>query len=77
MATYAAPVKDMQFILHKVLKVTEARVPGYQELDSEFTFAVLEEAGKLASNVLAPLNAVGDKEGCTLENGVVSTPKGF
>ena len=47
MATYAAPVKDMQFILHKVLKVTEARVPGYQELDSEFTFAVLEEAGKL------------------------------
>ena len=38
---------------------------------------MLEEAGKVASGVLAPLNAVGDREGCTLENGVVRTPKGF
>ena len=77
MPSYTAPTKDAQFILHDVLKVTEQPVPGYDELEAEFTSAVLEEAGKLAADVLAPLNAVGDTEGCTLENGVVRTPTGF
>ncbi|THD84918.1 acyl-CoA dehydrogenase [Aliigemmobacter aestuarii] len=77
MPSYTAPVKDMQFLLHDVLKVTEAGIEGYADLDEGFTSAVLEEAGKVASGVLAPLNAVGDREGCTLENGVVRTPKGF
>ncbi|MFN3721511.1 MAG: acyl-CoA dehydrogenase C-terminal domain-containing protein [Paracoccaceae bacterium] len=77
MPIYNAPVKDMQFLLHNVLKVTAADTPGYADLDEAFTAAVLEEAGKVASEVLAPLNAVGDREGCVLENGVVRTPKGF
>ncbi|WP_103332535.1 acyl-CoA dehydrogenase C-terminal domain-containing protein [Pseudotabrizicola formosa] len=77
MPTYTAPVKDMQFLLHNVLKVTGSDTPGYSDLDEGFTAAVLEEAGKVASDVLAPLNAVGDREGCVLENGVVRTPKGF
>ena len=77
MTTYTAPVKDMQFLLQEVLQVSEAGVPGYEDLDPAFTSAVLEEAGKLASEVLAPLNAVGDHEGCVLENGVVRTPTGF
>ncbi|MDO8882577.1 MAG: acyl-CoA dehydrogenase C-terminal domain-containing protein [Pseudotabrizicola sp.] len=77
MPTYTAPVKDMQFLLHNVLKVTQADTPGYADLDESFTAAVLEEAGKVASDVLAPLNASGDREGCVLENGVVRTPKGF
>ncbi|WP_435257690.1 acyl-CoA dehydrogenase C-terminal domain-containing protein [Thioclava sp. FR2] len=77
MPTYTAPAKDMQFLLHDVLKVSASDVPGYADLDEGFTSAVLEEAGKVASDVLAPLNAVGDKEGCHLENGVVRTPKGF
>lgn len=77
MPSYAAPVKDMQFILHNVLNITGSDVPGYGDLDEGFTAAVLEEAGRVASDVLAPLNAVGDREGCTLENGVVRTPKGF
>ncbi len=77
MPSYTAPVKDMQFLLHDVLKVTEAGIPGYEDLDAAFTRAVLEEAGKLASDVLAPLNPVGDREGCRLENGVVRTPTGF
>ena len=77
MPTYTAPVKDMQFILHEVLKVTDSGTPGYDELDEGFTGAVLEEAGKLASEVLAPLNPVGDTQGCVLENGVVRTPDGF
>ncbi|SEO10266.1 hypothetical protein SAMN04488103_11217 [Gemmobacter aquatilis] len=77
MTTYTAPVKDMQFLLQNVLKVTETGVPGYADLDAGFTLAVLEEAGKVAAEVLAPLNAVGDREGCVLENGVVRTPAGF
>ncbi|MCL4675061.1 MAG: acyl-CoA dehydrogenase C-terminal domain-containing protein [Pararhodobacter sp.] len=77
MPRYTAPVKDMQFILHDVLKATETGIPGYEDLDREFTAAILDEAGKLASDVLAPLNAVGDTEGCRLENGVVYTPTGF
>ena len=77
MPIYTAPTKDMQFILHNVLKVSEQDIPGFDELDPDFTGAVLEEAGKVASEVLLPLNAVGDVEGCTLENGVVRTPAGF
>jgi len=77
MPIYTAPTKDMQFVLQEVLDVTGSGIAGYEELDAEFTSAVLEEAGKLASEVLAPLNASGDREGCTLENGVVRTPKGF
>jgi alkylation response protein AidB-like acyl-CoA dehydrogenase len=77
MPSYTAPVKDMQFILHNVLNITASDVPGYGDLDEGFTAAVLEEAGRVATDVLAPLNAVGDREGCTLENGVVRTPKGF
>ncbi|PTE21103.1 acyl-CoA dehydrogenase [Cereibacter changlensis JA139] len=77
MPSYTAPVKDMQFILHDVLKVTETGIPGYADLERDFTAAVLEEAGKVARDVLAPLNTVGDREGCRLENGVVRTPTGF
>jgi len=67
----------MQFVLHDVLNVSESDIPGYDELDRDFTAAVLDEAGKLATEVLAPLNTVGDRQGCTLENGVVRTPDGF
>ncbi|MDZ4095642.1 MAG: acyl-CoA dehydrogenase family protein, partial [Paracoccaceae bacterium] len=77
MPSYTAPVKDMQFILHDLLNIAETGIPGYDDLDRGFTGAVLEEAGKVATEVLAPLNASGDREGCRLENGVVHTPKGF
>lgn len=77
MPSYTAPAKDAQFILHDVLKVAESDIPGYAELEPAFTNAVLEEAGKVASGLLHPLNVVGDTEGCRLENGVVHTPKGF
>jgi len=77
MPVYNAPTKDMQFVLHEVLNVSNSDIPGYGELEAEFTGAVLEEAGKVATNVLHPLNVVGDTEGCRLENGVVYTPTGF
>ena len=77
MPTYFAPVKDQQFVLHDVLKLSASKIPGYSDLDHAFTAAILEESGKLANEVVAPLNAVGDREGCHLENGVVRTPDGF
>lgn len=77
MPSYTAPVKDMQFLLHDVLKISEADIPGYSDLDRSFTEAVFDEAAKVAQDILTPLNAVGDKEGCVLENGVVRTPTGF
>jgi alkylation response protein AidB-like acyl-CoA dehydrogenase len=77
MPVYTAPTRDIRFLLHDVLKVSESPVPGYGELDPDTTDAILEEAGKLAAEVLAPLNASGDREGCRLENGVVYTPAGY
>ena len=77
MPIYNAPTKDIQFVLHDLLKISEQDIPGFDDLDRDFTNAVIEEAGKVASEVLHPLNAVGDKEGCVLENGVVRTPTGF
>ena len=77
MPSYTAPTKDTQFVLHDVLNIKESGIPGYDELERDFTGAVLEEAGKIARDVLHPLNVVGDTEGCRLENGVVYTPTGF
>jgi alkylation response protein AidB-like acyl-CoA dehydrogenase len=77
MPTYTAPTKDIQFVLHDVLNITSSDIPGYSDLEADFTGAILEEAGKISSEVLAPLNTVGDTEGCRLENGVVYTPTGF
>ena len=77
MPAYTPPVRDQQFLLHDLFKVGESDIPGYKDLDRGFTAAVLDEAGKIAANVLQPLNAVGDTQGCSLENGVVRTPEGF
>ena len=77
MPSYTAPTKDFDFVLHDVLNVSAQSIPGYEDLDRSFTQAVLEECGKLNSEVVAPLNVVGDTEGCRLENGVVRTPAGF
>ncbi|MDP7187110.1 MAG: acyl-CoA dehydrogenase C-terminal domain-containing protein [Paracoccaceae bacterium] len=77
MTTYTAPVKDMQYLLHDVLNVSAMDTPGYDDLDRDTTSAILEEAGKLASDVLEPLNGPGDEAGCRFENGLVTTPAGF
>jgi len=77
MPIYNAPNKDIQFVLHDLLKVSEQDIPGFEDLDRDFTSAVVEEAGKVATEVLHPLNIVGDTEGCVMENGVVRTPSGF
>jgi len=74
---YAAPIEDLRFVLHDVLRVQDSDTPGYADLDRDMTAAVLGEAAKLSEQVLAPLNPVGDAQGCRLENGVVRTPEGF
>ena len=74
--SYRTPLSDYDFVMHRLLRVSDLDIPGYGDLDTEFTGAVLAEAGKLAEEVLAPLNAVGDKQGCRLENGVVRMPQG-
>ncbi|MEM9050188.1 MAG: acyl-CoA dehydrogenase C-terminal domain-containing protein [Pseudomonadota bacterium] len=77
MPSYTPPLRDMKFVLHEVLNIQDQPIEGYADLTEDFTSAVLSEAGKIASEVLAPLNFSGDREGCVLENGVVRTPKGF
>lgn len=77
MPVYTPPIEDMQYLLHDVLNVSQSDIPGYEDMDRDLTAAILGEAGKIAAEVLAPLNPVGDRQGCTLENGVVRTPEGF
>jgi alkylation response protein AidB-like acyl-CoA dehydrogenase len=78
MPTYKAPLDDMKFVLNDVIdykRLTE--LPGYGEFDNETAMAVLEGAAQFCEEVLHPLNQSGDAEGCRIENGVVTTPKGF
>ena len=76
--SFAAPLADMRFILKEVAGFDElARLPGYEAASSDLVEAILDEAAKLAGNVLAPLNQPGDRTGSVLENGVVRTPPGF
>lgn len=75
MQTYTAPLRDMRFVLHELHPAPA--LPGHEEFTPELLDTVLEEAGKFCSEVLLPLNASGDEEGCHYENGVVRTPKGF
>jgi len=78
MTAYAAPLADLRFVLEDIVGLKElARLPGCEEATPDLVAAVLEEAGKLASEVLAPLNQPGDQAGSVFENGVVRTPPGF
>ena len=76
--TYTAPLADMRFAMREVAGLSGvATLPGYEHATDDTIDAVLEEAGKLAGNGLAPLNREGDKVGAKLENGVVRTAPGF
>ncbi|HKJ62525.1 MAG TPA: acyl-CoA dehydrogenase family protein, partial [Hyphomicrobiales bacterium] len=77
MTRYTAPTQDLQFVVQELLQAPGLNIPSYDALSPDVTAAVLEEAGKIASEVLSPVNASGDAEGCMLENGVVRTPAGF
>ncbi|WP_421881056.1 acyl-CoA dehydrogenase C-terminal domain-containing protein [Methylibium sp.] len=81
MATYTPPIRDMQFVMHELLGVTDAlkAMPPHAEIDTDTLNAVLEEGGKFAAEVTFPLNASGDEQGCTLDKITheVTAPKGF
>ncbi|GAC1390357.1 MAG: acyl-CoA dehydrogenase C-terminal domain-containing protein [Variovorax sp.] len=81
MPTYNPPLRDMQFVMHEVLKVVDEYkgMPRHADVDADTINAILEEGGKFASEVTLPLNISGDEEGCTLnrETHEVTTPTGF
>ncbi len=79
MATYHAPLRDMRFVYHELLGLDAlAELPDYAEATPDIVDAVLEEAGRFCAEVLAPLNAPGDAQGCRLEaDGTVRTPDGL
>jgi alkylation response protein AidB-like acyl-CoA dehydrogenase len=78
MPSYTAPIKDFQFVLHDVLQMEKmSNQLGFTDASRDVVDAVLEEGGKFMSEVTAPLNRVGDLEGCKWDNGVVTTPTGF
>src|SRR5689334_15625949 len=75
--TYRAPVADIAFALKHAARFAQARAEGVYELDDDVLDAVLEEAGKFASDVIAPLNRVGDLHGTPFRDGKVTTPPGW
>jgi alkylation response protein AidB-like acyl-CoA dehydrogenase len=81
MPQYNPPLRDMQFVMHEVLNVVDElrTLPAHADIDAETINAVLEEGGKFAASVIAPLNLSGDDEGCTLDKTTheVTAPKGF
>ncbi len=78
MPSYQAPLRDMRFVLHELLEVENySNMPGFEEASPDLIDAVLEEGAKLCEEVMQPLNQSGDLEGCTFNDGEVSTPSGF
>ena len=79
MPTYKAPLRDMRFLLNDVLRISEySSLPGYSEAAAETVDAILDSGAKFASEVLQPLNVVGDRQGCVRRpDGSVKTPDGF
>ncbi|HIK86936.1 MAG TPA: acyl-CoA dehydrogenase, partial [Alphaproteobacteria bacterium] len=75
MHNYNAPIEDILFVINHLNSPTQNKNEEYSDID--LLKQIFEEAGKFASNVLAPLNRVGDKEGISLENGLVRMPAGF
>lgn len=79
MPRYDAPTRDMMFILQDVLQIQNySNLPGFEDATPDMVGAILEEAGKFAKEVLFPLNAIGDQQGCARNSDAsVKTPDGF
>ena len=81
MPSYTPPLRDMQFVMHELFNVCDEfkAIPRHADIDPQTINAVLEEAGKFASEVTLPLNISGDSQGCTIDQKThaVTAPKGF
>ena len=76
--SYAAPVRDIEFMLNKVVGLDEvAALPGFEEATPDLVGAILEESAKFTAEVLAPLNRVGDEQGSSWSEDGVTTPDGW
>ena len=79
MGAYRAPLADIHFLLNDVFQADEvfAAMPETEEVTKDIVAAILEEAAKIAEQMLSPINQSGDQEACHFDNGIVTTPKGF
>ncbi len=78
MSTYIAPVREMLFAMNELAGLEEiSALPGNEEVSADLVEAILDEAGKFASEVLAPINASGDRQGNKWDRGAVTTAEGF
>ena len=76
--SYSAPLNDMMFVLEDLCDLDGvSKLPGLEDATPDMISAILEEAGKFAGQVLAPLNVIGDQKGLTLTDGKVGTPEGW
>ena len=79
MPEYKAPLRDIHFVMNEMLDTEQhyRSLPGCEDATPDMVAAILEEGAKFAERVLAPLNQVGDQEGCQFDAGTVITPSGF
>ena len=78
MSTYAAPIRDMKFVINELVGLEQiSALPGCEEVSPDLVEAVLEEAGKFAAGMLDPLNKSGDLTGARFDNNVVTAAPGF
>lgn len=79
MPAYRAPIQDIGFLLNNVFDADSlfSSMPGTVEVTTDLTSAIVEEAGKIAEGLLAPINQSGDQQSCQYNDGVVTTPDGF
>ncbi len=79
MVSFAAPQRDIEFLLFDLFDMESvwADMPALQDVNGDLAKAVVNEGGRIASEVLAPLNQIGDEEGCSIKDGEVSVPTGF
>jgi acyl-CoA dehydrogenase len=78
MSDYRAPIKEMRFVMDELAGLPEiSQLPGFEEATPDMADAILDEAAKFTGEVLAPLNRIGDKTGCTLTPEGVATPPGW
>ncbi|MBA6327633.1 acyl-CoA dehydrogenase C-terminal domain-containing protein [Colwellia sp. MB02u-6] len=78
MPEYKAPIRDIKFVMQELLDCNKHyQELGYSDASEDMVDAILSEAAKFTEQVIAPINQIGDQQGCTLTDGVVTTPDGF